>query len=243
MTTCILLAGGLGTRLRGAVPGVPKCLAPVAGRPFLQVQLAQLASQGIERFVLALGYLAEQVIQVAKGLKSSFHVEWIVEQRPLGTGGATLFAMHGAALSEAVVANADTFLRADLSALLAPLDRDRAEDIRMIAVQSGDASRFGRVVVRDGKVKAFMAGGSPRSGLINTGIYRVHRNAFAKYRPEQSFSLEADVIEDLTAQGKVAAAVVIGTFTDIGVPEDYFRFCERFDASADARPVSPRMAR
>ena len=232
MTTCILLAGGLGTRLRDAVPGVPKCLAPVAGRPFLQVQLEQLASQGIERFVLALGYLAEQVIHVAKGLRSSFHVEWIVEQRPLGTGGATLFAMHDAALSEAVVANADTFLHADLSALLAPLDRDRAEDIRMIALQSEDASRYGRVVVCDGKARAFMTGGSAHCGLINAGIYRVHRNAFAKYRPGERFSLESDVIEDLATQGKVAAAVVSGTFTDIGVPKDYFRFCKRFDASA-----------
>jgi NDP-sugar pyrophosphorylase family protein len=193
----------------------------VAGRPFLQVQLANLASQGIERFVLALGYLAEQVIHVAKGLRNSFHVEWVVEQRPLGTGGATLLAMHDAALSEAVVANADTFLHADLSAVLAPLDRDRAEDIRMIALQSED----------DGKAKAFMTGGSARSGLINAGIYRVHRNAFAKYRPGQRFSLEADVIEDLVTQGRVAAAVVSGTFTDIGVPKDYFRFCERFDRS------------
>jgi D-glycero-alpha-D-manno-heptose 1-phosphate guanylyltransferase len=230
MTTCILLAGGLGTRLRDAVPGVPKCLAPVSGRPFLQVQLAQLASQGIERFVLALGHLAEQVIQVAQGLASSFQVEWVVEQRPLGTGGATLLAMHEAALSEAVVANADTFLHADLSALLAPLDRDRAEDIRLLAVPSENASRYGRVVVGDGKARTFMSGGPARGGLINAGIYRVHRNAFAKYRPGQRFSLEADVIGELAAQGRVAAAVVSGTFTDIGVPQDYFRFCERFQA-------------
>ena len=233
MATCILLAGGLGTRLRDAVPGIPKCLAPVAGRPFLQVQLAQLSSQGIDRFVLALGYRAGQVIEVAKGLRRSFAVEWVVEPRPLGTGGATLFAMHEAALEEAVVANADTFLRADLGALLAPLDRDRAEDIRMIALQSDDASRFGRVLVHDGKAKAFMPGGSPRAGLINAGVYRVRPSAFAKYRPGQSFSLEADVIEDLAAQGKVAAAVVTGAFADIGVPKDYLQFCERFGVPAE----------
>jgi D-glycero-alpha-D-manno-heptose 1-phosphate guanylyltransferase len=228
MTTCILLAGGLGTRLRDAVPGMPKCLAPVGGRPFLEIQLAQLASQGVERFVLALGYLSDQVIDVAKELRSSFKVEWVVEQRPLGTGGATLFAMHDAGLLEAIVANADTFLRADLSALLAPLDRERAEEMRMIAVQSRDASRFGRVLVRDGKAHAFMTDGSPCSAFINAGIYRVHRNAFAKYRPGQTFALEGDVIEDLAKQGKVAAAVVRGTFTDIGVPKDYLRFCECF---------------
>ncbi len=236
MTTCILLAGGLGTRLRDAVPGIPKCLAPVAGKPFLEVQLAQLSSQGIERFVLALGHLAEQVIDVAKGLERAFPLEWIVEPRPLGTGGATLFAMHRGGLSEAVIANADTLLQADLSALLAPLAR--GEDVRMIAVQSRDASRFGRVVVHGGKARAFIAAGSPRSALINAGIYRVHRNAFAKYRPGQCFSLEADVIAELAAQGNVAAEVVRGTFTDIGVPQDYFGLCERLGALAEGLKCS-----
>jgi len=226
MTTCILLAGGLGTRLRGALPGIPKCLAPVADKPFLQVQLAQLSSQGMERFVLALGHLAEQVIEVARGLRTSFAVEWIVEPRPLGTGGAALFAMHHAGLSEAVIANADTFLRADLAALTAPLDGDRAEQVRMLAIQADNASRFGRVVVEGGKAKAFMPRGSLRSGLVNAGIYRVHRNALAKYRPGQTFSLEADVIEALAGRGKVAAAVVQGTLSDIGVPNDYFAFCQ-----------------
>jgi D-glycero-alpha-D-manno-heptose 1-phosphate guanylyltransferase len=225
MTTCILLAGGLGTRLRSALPGIPKCLAPVGDRPFLHLQLAQLSSQGMERFILALGHLAEQVIQVARGLTSSFAVEWIVEPRPLGTGGAALFAMHNAGLSEAVIANADTFLRADLSALSTPLDHDGAEEIRMIAVRSDDASRFGRVLVDGGKAKAFLPRGSPRAALINAGIYRLHRGALANYRPGETFSLEADVLEELAARGKVTAAVVPGTLSDIGVPSDYFAFC------------------
>ncbi len=233
MTTCILLAGGLGTRLRSALPGVAKCLAPVADRPFLQVQLAQLSSQGMERFVLALGHLAGQVIEVARGLRHSFALEWLVEPRPLGTGGAALFAMHHAALSEAVIANADTFLRADLGALIAPLDGDR-EEIRMLALRADNASRFGRVVVDGGKAKAFMPRGSSRSGLINAGIYRVRRSALAKYRPGQTFSLEADVIEALAARGKVAAAVVPGTLTDIGVPSDYLRFCRSEEAKCSA---------
>lgn len=233
MTTCILLAGGLGMRLRTALPGIPKCLAPVADRTFLQVQLAQLSSQGMERFVLALGHLAGQVIEVARELRRSFAVEWLVEPRPLGTGGAALFAMHHAALSEAVIANADTFLRADLSPLIAPLDGDR-EEIRMLAVRADDASRFGRVVVDGGKAKAFMPRGSPRSGLINAGIYRVRRSALAGYRPGQAFSLEADVIEALAARGKVAAAVVPGTLTDIGVPNDYLRFCRSEEAKCSA---------
>lgn len=235
MTACILLAGGRGTRLRSALPGIPKCLAPVADKPFLQLQLAQLSSQGMERFVLALGHLAGQVIEVARGLRNRFAVEWIVEPRPLGTGGAALFAMHHAGLSEAVVANADTLLRADLSALVSPLDRDGAEEIRMIAVPSKDASRFGRVSVDGGKARAFVPRGSPHAGPINAGIYRVHRDAFARYRPGETFSLEADVIEALAARGRVAAVVVPGTLTDIGVPDDYFGLCRSEEAKCCAR--------
>lgn len=232
MTTCILLAGGLGTRLRGALPGIAKCLAPVAGRPFLQLQLTQLAAQGIDRFILALGHLAHQVIEVAQRLRTSFDLDWIVEPRPLGTGGAALFAMDSAGLTEAVIANADTFLQADLSALLAPLDRGRGEEVRMIALRSLDATRFGRVVVDGGRASAFTPGGSPHGGLVNAGIYRVHRDALAKYRPGQSFSLEADVIKELAGKGSVAATVVAGTFADIGVPDDYLGFCSRFARSA-----------
>jgi D-glycero-alpha-D-manno-heptose 1-phosphate guanylyltransferase len=212
MTTCILLAGGLGTRLREALPGVPKCLAPVAGTPFVQIQIERLASQGVERFVLSLGHLAEQVIEVAERLRKTFRVDWVVEPRPLGTGGAALFAMHHAALSEALVANADTFIEGDISALLSPLNG--AEQIRMCMAEP------------------FLPGGAPGPRLVSAGIYRVHRKAFGNYRPGEAFSLESDVIETLAGEGKVAAVVLERPFADIGVPRDYFRFCEQWRARA-----------
>jgi D-glycero-alpha-D-manno-heptose 1-phosphate guanylyltransferase len=232
MTACILLAGGLGTRLRGAVSGTPKCLAPVAGTAFLKIQMEHLASQGVERFVLSLGYLADQVIEVVRTWSDSFRIECVVEPHALGTGGAALFALHHAGLSEALIANADTFLDADLSPLLAPLDASRSERLRMIVVHSRDGARFGGVVVKAGRARQFLPRGAPCSGLVNAGLYRAHRNAFAKYQPGQSFSLETDVMEELAEQGKVAAAVVAGTFVDIGVPSDYVRFCEHFARSA-----------
>lgn len=212
MTTCILLAGGLGTRLRDALPGVPKCLAPVAGTPFVQLQMEQLASQGVERFVLSLGHLAEQVIEVAATLRASFRVDWVVEPRPLGTGGAALFAMHHAAVPEALVANADTFIEGDISPLLSPLNG--AEQIRMC------------------KAERLLPGGARGAELVSAGIYRIHRSAFSNYRPGEAFSLESDVIETLAREGKVAAFVLARPFADIGVPKDYFGFCEQWRARA-----------
>jgi D-glycero-alpha-D-manno-heptose 1-phosphate guanylyltransferase len=227
MTPCILLAGGLGTRLRDAAPGVPKCLAPVAGAPFLRLQMEQLASQGVERFVLALGHLAEQVIEAAKALRSAFRIEWVVEPEPLGTGGAMLFAMHQARLAEAMVANADTLLEADLAGLLRPLDVAGCEHVRLMAVRVPDAARFGGVVVKAGKALRFVPRGASGPGLVNAGLYRVHRDAFAGHCPGERFSFEADVAGPLARQGRVGAAVVRGAFVDIGVPQDYFGLRER----------------
>jgi D-glycero-alpha-D-manno-heptose 1-phosphate guanylyltransferase len=228
MTTCILLAGGLGTRLRESVPGVPKCLAPVGSTTFLQIQMGLLASQGVRRFILSLGYRADQVIEVARSLKGTFSIEWVVEPRPLGTGGASLLAMDRAALAEVIIANADTILEADLSALLLPLDVRGAEHIRMVAVPSPEDARFGGVLVRSGKVEQYLSSGTPYSGLVNAGMYRVHRDAFANFRPGETFSLELDVIQELAKQGRASASIVTGTFVDIGVPRDYQRFCKEF---------------
>jgi D-glycero-alpha-D-manno-heptose 1-phosphate guanylyltransferase len=239
MTACILLAGGLGTRLRGAVPGVPKCLAPVAGTTFLHIQIRHLASQGIESFTLSLGHLADQVISVAKTLSKSFAVSCVVEPQPLDTGGAVLFAMHQTSLSEAVVANADTLVEGDCTALLAPLEPARNERIRMALVRSIDSGRFGTVVMDAGRVRQLGRKALPRSELVNAGLYRVHRNAFTNFDPGQAFSLEADVIADLATRGNVTAAVVNGAFTDIGVPKDYFRFCERYKTAPELDPRQP----
>lgn len=187
--------------------------------------MAHLARGGVERFVLSLGYRADQVIAVAERLRDSFQVEWFVEQQPLGTGGAALFAMDRARLSEALVANADTLLEADLGALLPPLELSAAEHVRILVVPCRDGARFGRVEVHAGKATQFLPSGRAGSGLVNAGIYRVHRHAFGRHHPGQAFSFEADVMQQLAKQGRLAAAVATGTFMDIGTPTEYFRFC------------------
>jgi D-glycero-alpha-D-manno-heptose 1-phosphate guanylyltransferase len=192
--------------------------------------MERLSSEGVGRFVLSLGYLAHQVIDVARVLSGVFRVEWVVEPTPLGTGGAALFAMHHAGLREALVANADTLIEGDLSALLSPLHPARGERARMGVVQSAGGARFGGVVMKGAKVQRFLPRGTRSRGLINAGIYRLHRSAFARFRPGNAFSLEADVLEELARQGGVGAAVVDGAFADIGVTEDYLRFCAQFTA-------------
>lgn len=223
--SCIILAGGLGTRLRAAVPDKPKCLAPIGARPFLEVQLDMLAAQGVRRFVLSLGHLAEQVEAEAQRLAARFDIRTVREQAPLGTGGAMWWTMSQLGIEEALVTNGDTFLGGALDSMMRPLDLAGGEQARMAVLEVPDRSRFGGVVLQAGRATGFLEKGLRDAGAINAGLYRVHRDCFGRFAPGQAFSFETEVLAPLAAAGRLGAAVIDGEFTDIGVPEDYHRFC------------------
>lgn len=227
-TSCIILAGGLGTRLRSVVPVLPKCLAPIAGRPFLAWQLRSLAERGVTHFVLALGHGADQVLEsLTQPWAQGLSIQTVIERELLGTGGAARFAMREAGLSEALIANGDTFLGGSLQSMLAPLDLGGAERMRIATVQVPDRARFGGVA-QDGanRVTAFLEKGQGGQGAINAGLYRIHRSAFDA-EAQTAFSMEARVMPRLLAQGTLQARKLAGPFIDIGVPDDYHHFDAR----------------
>jgi D-glycero-alpha-D-manno-heptose 1-phosphate guanylyltransferase len=226
--TCIILAGGLGTRLRSAVPDLPKCLAPIRGRPFLSIQLEFLAQQGIDAFVLSLGYMADRVIEATSELSQRLHLRTICEDSPLGTGGAILRAMSKAGLEEALVANGDTFIDADLAMMLAPLDIRSGETLRMATVFVPDCSRYGGVRIVGRRVTGFMEKGVPGPGSINAGLYRLHKSVFNEIPIDEPFSLETKIMPRLAASGSLSGCHLEGSFIDIGVPADYYRFCNEY---------------
>lgn len=231
--TCIVLAGGLGTRLRPVLPDRPKCLAPVGDRFFLALQLDMLARRGVRQFVLSLGHMADLVRQTVAPLQQRLRIRTVVEPRPLGTGGAILYAMQTAGLEECLVVNGDTWLDADLGALLEPLQPAGAEQLRMGCAVVAERSRYGGVAFEaSGLVTGFVPKGAPGSGPINAGIYRLQRRAFGARRGGSAFSLEADVLPGLVAAGGVHAVALDGAFFDIGVPEDWQRLCTRQAARA-----------
>lgn len=226
--TCIVLAGGLGTRLRSAVPDLPKCLAPIAGKPFLEWQLRSLSDRGVTRFVLALGHGAEQVTHaIAQPWARNLQIDTVIERELLGTGGAARFAMVEAGLEEALVANGDTFLGGALDEMLSPLDVERGEAMRIATVQVADRSRFGGVAVDPARrVTAFLEKGQSGAGPINAGLYRVHRRAFDSEAPG-AFSMETSVMPKLVEGLTLQARELAGPFIDIGIPEDYHLFDTR----------------
>lgn len=229
MTACIVLAGGRGTRLAGEVPHLPKCLAPVAGQPFLHWQLRALRRAGITDVVLSLGHLHEAVLRWCEqtgaqphGPTDGLRLRCVVEPQPLGTGGAVRHAMAQLGLAEALVTNGDTLLDGPLAPMQAPLQP--GEWLRLATVQVADRSRFGGVAVAaDGRVTGFTEKGGGGPGCINAGLYRVGADALALAPAAAAFSLEADWLPALAARGALRAAALAGGFIDMGVPDDYHR--------------------
>lgn len=223
--TCIVLAGGLGTRLRHALPDVPKCLAPVGDRSFLEIQLDALCAQGVNRFVLALGHLSDQVIKTTEAVLSGLDVRCVVEPRPLGTGGAILQVLDRLDVEESLVVNGDTFLAAALDPMLSPLDRASGEIMRVATITVADRTRYGGVRLIHDRVAGFVEKGASGPGLINAGLYRLARPAFEGFEAGASFSLETEVMPRLALRRELTAATLRGRFVDIGVPDDYRQFC------------------
>jgi len=221
--TAVILAGGFGTRLAAVVSDVPKPMAPVAGRPFLERLLDRLAAQGIRRVVLAVGYRGGIIRSHFGAAYGSLALHYSEESEPLGTGGALRQAFDSQALDRALALNGDTWCDVDLAALAQRHERSGAL-VTITLVHQDDAARFGTVEVDARERVVGFREKRPGAGLINAGVYAIERKAFDLAPQAARFSFESDVLQAHAAEGGFAAHVAAGaTFIDIGVPEDYAR--------------------
>jgi NDP-sugar pyrophosphorylase family protein len=231
----ILLVGGLGTRLRPAVPSLPKALASVGDRPFLELLVRQLGVQGIRHLVMSTGYLAEQVEEVFQdGSHFGATIEYSKETVPLGTAGALKLAQRCVQNeSEFLVINGDTFLEIDFNEFILS-HRKHGSLATMAVAPVENASRYGTVkLAADGRISGFLEKtGQTAPGVINAGVY-VFNNAALALIPQGPVSLERDVFPLLMEQGFYAIEQR-GMFIDIGTPDDYARAKKMADRLADA---------
>jgi NDP-sugar pyrophosphorylase family protein len=221
----LILAGGLGSRLATVLGAIPKVLAPVEGRPFLDYQLDSLASEGLRKVVLSLGHRAELVLEQLAEIKSPLPVETVVEACPLGTGGAIALARPTLPSDPVVVLNGDTWLEVDLTAMLAT-HRASPDALATLACVSVDnAGRYGSVELgSDGAVAAFIEkNGSSSAGLVNGGVYLLSAQLLDVLVVMPNLSLERDVLPHLPAGTLRAHIVRDADFLDIGTPESYAR--------------------
>ncbi len=218
----VILAGGLGTRLAARVSGLPKAMAPVAGRPFLEILLRQLERCGCTRVLLSVGHLHEAIENHFGPGFGAVEIDYSVEQSPLGTGGAIRTTLALAREQAVLVLNGDTFLDADYAAML-HFHTGEGAAMTMAVTSQPDIARFGGVVVDGGRVTGFEEKGRSGQGWINAGAYVLNRNIDWPPDLPAHFSFERDFLVPRVAQLRPAAFEVLGFFLDIGVPEDYDR--------------------
>ena len=226
----LVLAGGFGTRLQSVLSGAHKAMAPVGGVPFLALQIENWVAQGVRSFIFLLHHQADQITgfldAVKSGILKDCEVMSLVEPIPLDTGGAVAYAVRELGLEgDFLVANADTWLGAgiqDLISLPAPV---------IAVIRLDDPSRYGQVQLDNGhKVVAFTEkNGLGAPGWINAGLCRLRSDMFDKWNGAR-FSLESKTYPELVQLGELRAVAIDTDFIDIGIPEDYKRFCRWIEA-------------
>jgi D-glycero-alpha-D-manno-heptose 1-phosphate guanylyltransferase len=223
MKTAVILAGGLGTRLKTVVSDVPKPMAPINGRPFLEYLMNYWIKQGINNFILAVGYKKEIIINHFNNEFKSATIEYVIENSPLGTGGGLVNVVRSIEnLPETfLVINGDTFFEANLPRLY-KLHYKHHADVTFSLFQSDTVGRYMGIFVNKKKIEYLIPDYEGTDGLKNGGVYIVQRNIFDNFDNNRNISFENDIICSMLQNNKKLCGIEFKSrFIDIGVPDDF----------------------
>lgn len=225
---CIVLAGGLGTRLQSVIGLYPKCMAPVNGKPFLHYIFSYLQSQSCTRIILSLGFKHEIITDWLQTEQWPFAIDYVIEDTPLGTGGGISLALTKAIAENVAVLNGDTMFRADINALLL-FHQSKQATTTLALKPMKEFERYGVVRTDDaGCITAFEEKQYYSEGLINGGVYIINKAALAAKQLPEKYSFEKDYFEAFVHEGNMYGFVSDAYFIDIGIPEDYEKAQEDF---------------
>ncbi len=226
----IILVGGLGTRLRSVVADVPKCMAPVNGIPFINFVISYLKNEGVERFILSLGYKSEVIIEYIEKEFKNTEIEYVIEKEPLGTGGAVKLACSKVKGSDVLILNGDTLFNIDIK-YFADFHNNNKADFSVALKEMKDFNRYGSVEIDNNfAIKAFNEKMFCSKGLINGGVYALKVSPFLQIPFPSAFSFEKDYLEKNIDSKKFYGLPCEYYFIDIGIPEDYSRFINDYNA-------------
>lgn len=218
---CIVLAGGLGTRLRSVVADKPKCMAPIGDQPFLYYLLQYLHRQGVSHAVLSLGYLSEQVIDWCNSTSLPLRVSFSVETTPLGTGGGIINALPLLEQDEVFIVNGDTYFDVSFD-LFQAFHRNNPAVISLALKPMQNFDRYGSITINERQqITAFREKQFCSEGLINGGIYITSVSFLRSLPLPPAFSFEKEVLEPGVEKGDLYGHVSDTYFIDIGIPADY----------------------
>lgn len=219
---CIILAGGMGTRLQSVVSDVPKCMAPVAGHPFLYYLITSLTEAGFNHIIFALGYKHEIIEEWIQTNAFPIDISTVIEETPLGTGGAVKLALSKTRTNEVFVLNGDTFFGVRYPEMLS-LHKATQSTVTVALKRMEMFDRYGVVDIEQptSRILRFNEKQYCESGLINGGVYLINRHELENFT--MKFSLEKDFFETAVHTSILSGYISEGYFIDIGIPEDYER--------------------
>lgn len=224
MTVAVVLAGGLGTRLRSAVADLPKPMANVSDRPFLEYLLDYWIGQGVSRIILSVGYKREMIVQHFGEQYRGVPITYVEEDTPLGTGGGLVLASRRL-IEPFLLINGDTYFEASLQEIkIAHLKNGARLTIGLF--RANESGRYGGVDLDDyGWIKALKSAKGEAGALANGGVYFIEPNMIngGQFIPGEKYSLEDQIIGQIIEAGfPILGLEQNGKFLDIGIPADYF---------------------
>ncbi len=217
----IILAGGLGTRLRSVVPDLPKCMAPVNGRPFLTYVIHHLQQQGVEHFIFSLGYMSQPIVDFLLESFPALHFSLSIEDEPLGTGGAIRQALTFAEGENVLVTNGDTLFKINVNNAF-DLHHKKKSDCTLCLKPMTNFDRYGVVEIdAENRITSFKEKQHYDSGLINGGVYVVNKESFLQENLPLKFSFEKNYLDQFFTDRPMYGMGQNEYFIDIGIPEDF----------------------
>lgn len=219
----VILAGGLGTRLRSVVSDLPKPMAPVHGRPFLDYLVERLVAADVDHVVFAVGYMWEAIRDHFGTQRGAVRFSYSVEEEQLGTGGGIRQALGYAKCDRVLALNGDTFLEIDYRSLY-DFHLTHNSKMTVSTIRISDPERYDPIHFDpDFRIRGFGHTDPAPSGsaYINSGVYLLDRDLFAAFPMPPIFSFERDFLQARVDEVQPFAFTDTGAFLDIGVPEDY----------------------
>jgi D-glycero-alpha-D-manno-heptose 1-phosphate guanylyltransferase len=219
MREAIILAGGKGSRLRGVVSDVPKPMAPINGRPFLEFLLDKLIQFKFNRVILSVGYMGDLILKHFGDSYKGLPITYVYESTPLGTGGGIRKSLAQLESDRALVLNGDTYADIDYGEML-ELSSEKNSLVLGLAKVS-NVARYGSVDIDDNLLIGFKEKGVEGPGLINVGSYIIGKNDLDDFSDNVNFSFEEDFLQKIYKSRPILVYDFYGKFIDIGVPEDF----------------------
>jgi len=216
----IILAGGLGKRLKDVIPDIPKPMAPVRGKPFLHYVFQWISRYPVEKIILSLGYKAECIMDHFGNSVFDIPMEYLIEKKPLGTGGAVKYASTKAEGKDILIMNGDTWFPVDLNRFLEfHISKKNMLSVALKRMHFFD--RYGTVDLAGNTIMKFNEKKYCEDGLINGGIYLMNKHFVGSWSMPEVFSLEKDILEKNAGNRVLKGMIFNDPFLDIGIPEDY----------------------